>query len=257
MTYRPGDTLKRKITLLEEGVTVTATVERNDETESGTGITSAVTGKICVVTMAIPAEWLPGDFISITLTATLDDETSYFVLEFQLESQTLSQAATLAKQEEILTAIGNIESGAIPAETVAQVNFIHGKFTYIPPDRGAIALPAASKPNMVKIAVFLSSGPDLHNGEEVTVTMYEKGNVYIDGSYQVKRQFTGTSGTFTDENNVVYEGVAVIDVFDSEKLESAGYNGLYEVIATGLKRDLWVLPDGGDIGEMPETKTEV
>lgn len=109
MTFRPGDTYNRKIPLSEEGVSVTATVERDSGSgfvaESDTGITSVVNGQICTVSLSIPSGWAAGDFIRIILTATLEDETSYEVLEFRLESKTLSELSTQSSVDALPAAV--------------------------------------------------------------------------------------------------------------------------------------------------------
>lgn len=281
MTYRPGDTFIKKLPLTEEGVSVTATVERNGSTESGTGITSLVSGQICTVTMAIPDTWEAGDHVSITLTATLDDETSYEVVEFMLESRTISELAsqsgidalpttiraelssefdglgTLAKQEEILSAIEGIEPGGGSGTMAEQVEYIYDKFTQLPPERPALVLPAASAPGTVVLAVALRDGSQAMNGKRVTVSMYEPGIVYLDGAYEVDKSYSTITGNYTDEDGTVHQGMALIELFSSEKLEAAGYNGLYKVEAPGVRRDVWIPAGGGELGQMGTAKPEV
>lgn len=258
-TYKPGDTFLEYVTVPADA-SVVATLWRNGSSVgAGVSVSSPVVDQQCTISFDIPSEWSAGDIIVVQLRGTseeegLDEPETY---KFQLEAQTLSEVGTLAKQEEILSAIDGIEGGALPEETIEKIDDIHSHFNYLAPEQPAIVLPAPTNPNMTKIAVFLrgDSGAPL-NGEEVTITMYEKGNIYIDGAYLVKKQYTKISGIYTDANEVVHSGVAVFDVYDSEKLELEEYNPLYEVVGTGLERDLWVVPGGGDIGEMPTAKPE-
>lgn len=161
---------------------------------------------------------------------------------------------TLAKQEEILTAIGNIEGGGSGGgncdlgDMPEQVEFIYNKFTYIPDDAPAIVLPGSSSPGMAMLVVTLRHGSTPVNGETVKATMYQQGNVYLDGAHEVSRTYTGITGPYVDDEDVTHQGVALIELFDSPKLETAGYNGLYRVEAPGVQRDVWIPEGGGELG---------
>lgn len=161
--------------------------------------------------------------------------------------------ATLTKQEEILTAIDNIATGSVPQETIEKIDFIYDKFNHTPPDRGVVLVPDASEPEMVTLVVQLRDAPNMANGLKATATMLEPNPVYLDYAWEVKKEYDDITGEHTDANGT-HQGVALIELFSSPKLEAAGYDPLYQVVAPGVRRTVWVPEGGGRLGELPEEK---
>lgn len=153
--------------------------------------------------------------------------------------------ATLAKQEEILSAIDGIEGGTLSEETIEKIDFIYEKFTVVPPGTSAVVVPDASKPGMVVLVVQLRHGSAMQNGLSVKATMKETGPVSLDGAYEVKKSYEEKTAQHTISGSVM-QGVALVELFSSPKLQAAGYNPLYEVVAPGVRRTVWI-PEGGGV----------
>jgi hypothetical protein len=105
-------------------------------------------------------------------------------------------------------------------------------------------VPESPTPGMVFLDVALRNGKKPVAGEAVTVYMTEEGDVALDGAYEVKKQYSNITGP---------NGIARIEIFSSEKLKAAGYEGLLRVEATGANRTVWVSESGGVLDELPET----
>jgi hypothetical protein len=118
-------------------------------------------------------------------------------------------------------------------------------FEASPPDNG----------DMVNLYVTLADGPALKGGVEVKVKLEQASPVAIGDAYQTDREQIAKTGTGASDGWPL--GVAVFPVFKSSVLKAAGYNPLYTVTVAGFwKRPAWILDEGGNLKDMPESEPE-
>lgn len=192
------------------------------------------------------------DWVTATAYAIQDIHAGYVVELDDVDADAVQWASASQELADEKALPAPVDLGDMPEK----IDYIYDKFTYIPPDRPAIVVPAASDPDMVTLVVQLRDAPTMKNGLKVVASMLEPGNVYLDGAHEVDKTYEGVTGEYTDEDGVTHQGVALVEVFASTKLEEVEYNPLYRVVAPGVRRTVWVPEGGGELGKLPETKPE-